>query len=218
MVFHVLNRGVGRMRLFNKDRDYQAFEEGLAKTLLSCPMRICAYCLMPNHWHFVLWPEKNGDLATFMQKLTVTHVRNWQENRRRVGMGHVYQGRYKSFPIATDDYFYQVVRYVERNALRANLVESADLWRWSSLWRREHGASADRQLLGAWPLSRSRRWCEFVNAPQTEAELKAIRHAVNKGQPYGGASWVSKTAKTLGLQSTMRRRGRPNKVDAKPNY
>ncbi len=174
MVFHILNRGVGRMRLFNKDRDYEAFEEIVAKTLLSCPMRICSYCLMPNHWHFVLWPEKNGDLARFMQKLTVTHVRNWQENRRRVGMGHVYQGRYKSFPIEPDDYFYQVVRYVERNALRANLVESADQWRWSSLWRREHGTSADRQLLGGWPLSRSRRWCAFVNDPQTEAEVKAI--------------------------------------------
>ncbi len=151
MVFHVLNRGVGRMRLFNKDRDYEAFEEIVAKTLLSCPMRICSYCLMANHWHFVLWPEKNGDLARFMQKLSVTHVRNWQENRRRVGMGHVYQGRYKSFPMETDDYFYQVVRYVERNALRANLVESADAWRWSSLWRREHGTREDRKLLAARP-------------------------------------------------------------------
>ena len=93
MVFHVLNRGVGRMRLFNKDRDYEAFEEVIEKTLRSCPMRICCYLLMPNHWHFVLWPEKDGELAAFMQKLSVTHVRNWQENRRRVGMGHVYQGR-----------------------------------------------------------------------------------------------------------------------------
>ena len=218
MVFHVLNRGVGRMRLFNKDRDYEAFEEMVAKTLITCPMRICAYCLMPNHWHFVLWPERAEDLAAFMQKLTVTHVRNWQENRRRVGMGHVYQGRYKSFPIETDEYFYQVVRYVERNALRANLVDSADRWRWSSLWRREHGSSADRQLLGGWPLPRSRRWCEFVNDPQTEAEVKAIRHAVNKGHPYGSESWVNRTAKKLGLQSTMRRRGRPNKVHPKPQY
>ncbi len=206
------------MRLFSKDRDYEAFEEIVAKTLLSCPMRICAYFLMPNHWHFVLWPEREGDLAAFMQKLTITHVRNWQENRRCVGTGHVYQGRYKSFPVETDEYFYQVVRYVERNALRANLVDSADRWRWSSLWRREHGTSADRQLLGGWPLSRSRRWSEFVNEPQTEAEVKAIRQAINRGQPYGSESWVSKTAKKLGLESTMRRRGRPSKVNPKPQY
>ena len=121
MVFHVLNRGVGRMRLFTKDGDFEAFERMIEKTLESRPMRICAYCLMPNHWHFVLWPERDGDLGAFMQKLSVTHVRNWQEHRRRVGEGHVYQGRYKSFPIESDTHFYQVARYVERNALRANL-------------------------------------------------------------------------------------------------
>ena len=218
MVFHVLNRGVGRVRLLNKDRDFEAFEEMVARTLLTCPMRICAYCLMPNHWHFVLWPERDDELAAFMQKLSITHARNWQENRRRVGTGHVYQGRYKSFPIETDEHFYQVVRYVERNALRANLVDSADRWRWSSLWRREHGTSADRRLLGGWPLPRSRRWCEHVNEPQTEAELKAIRHAVNRGQPYGNESWLTGTAKRLGLESTTRRRGRPTKVNPKPHY
>jgi len=215
MVFHVLNRGVGRMRLFNKDRDYEAFEEILAKTLLSCPMRICSYCLMPNHWHLVLWPEKTGNMAAFMQKLSVTHVRNWQENRGRVGMGHVYQGRYKSFPIETDESFYRVTRYVERNALRAKLVESADQWRWSSLWRREHGTTVDRQLLSRWPLPRSRRWCEYVNEPQTEAEVKAIRNAINKGQPFGSEIWTRKTAKLLGLESTMRRPGRPSKLAGK---
>ena len=91
MVFHVLNRGVGRMRLFYKDADYEAFERNLEKTLETCPMRICGYTLMPNHWHLVLWPEKAGELGDFMQKLTVTHVRNWQEHRRKVGMGHVLQ-------------------------------------------------------------------------------------------------------------------------------
>jgi putative transposase len=105
MVFHVLNRGVGRMRLFSKEGDYEAFERSIEKTLESCPMRICAYCLMPNHWHFVCWPERSGELGAFMQKLTVTHVRNWQEHRRRVGYGHVYQGRYKSFPVEADEYF-----------------------------------------------------------------------------------------------------------------
>ena len=212
-MFHVLNRGVGRMRLFRNDHDYKAFEDIIAKTLRSCPMRICAYCLLPNHWHFVLWPKKDGDLAAFMQKLTITHVRNWQEHRRRVGSGHLYQGRYKSFPVHTDRYFYQVVRYVERNALRANLVDTtADQWRWSSLWRREHGTPADRRLLGAWPLPRSRRWCEFVTEPQTEGEVDAIRHAVNKGHPYGEAAWVTTVANELGLESTLRRRGRPRKV------
>ena len=103
--------------MFLKNADFAAFERHIEKTLESRPMRICAYCLMSNHWHLVLWPERDGDLGAFLQKLTITHVRNWQENRDRVGSGHLYQGRYKSFPVESDEHCYQVLRYVERNAL-----------------------------------------------------------------------------------------------------
>ena len=129
MVLHVLNRGVGRMRLFYDDEDYAAFERVLEDTLAVRAMRICAFWLMPNHWHFVLWPKNDGELSAFMQRLTITHVTRWQEHKHLVGTGHVYQGRYKSFPVQTDEYFFQVVRYVERNALRANLVGLAEDWR-----------------------------------------------------------------------------------------
>jgi len=208
MVFHVLNRGVGRMNLFKKEGDFDAFERCIEKTRKSCPMRICAYCLLPNHWHFVLWPEREGELGTFMQKLTVTHVRNWQEHRHQVGYGHVYQGRYKSFPVESDEYFYQVVRYVERNALRAGLAKTAEAWRWGSLWRRECGKPLERRWLGDWPLPVLRDWKEFVNEPQSEAELDAIRRSVVRGQPYGGEVCAKQTAAELGLESTFRPRGR----------
>lgn len=211
MVFHVLNRGVGRQRLFDKPADYVAFEELVEETLDKVAMRVCAYCLMPNHWHFVLWPEHDGDLAAFMQRLTVTHVTRWQKHRRRVGEGHVYQGRFKSFPVQTDEYFYQVVRYAERNALRANLVERAEDWQWSSLCRREHGTPDDRRWLSTWPLSRPREWLKYVNEPQTEAELDALRRSVTRGQPFGSPQWTAATAKHLGLESTIRTRGRPKK-------
>jgi putative transposase len=213
MLFHVLNRGVGRMRLFLKDGDYQAFERILAKTLDTRPMRIVAYTLMPNHWHLVLWPQRDGQLADFMQKLTITHARNWQENRRRVGFGHLYQGRYKSFPIQGDEHFYQVVRYVERNPLRANLVNRADAWRWGSLWRRTHGIAEARAILSGWPLPRPRLWLQHVNRAQTEGEVQAIRRSVKRGQPYGADHWVRTTTRRLGLESTLRPRGRPKKSD-----
>ena len=214
MVFHVLNRGVGRMKLFSKEADFEAFERCIQRTLESCPMRICAYCLLPNHWHFVLWPQRDGDLAAFMQKLTVTHVRNWQEHRRRVGFGHVYQGRYKSFPVETDEYFYQAVRYVERNALRADLVHTAEAWRWGSLWRRVQGKAEDRKWLSDWPLPTPRGWKSLVNEPQTEGEVDAIRRSVTRGQPYGGDVWTRRTAAALGLGSTLRPRGRPKRKES----
>jgi putative transposase len=212
MLFHVLNRGVGRMELFSKEKDYAAFEVVLEKTLESQPMQICAYCLMPNHWHFVLWPKGDDDLAAFMQQLTTKHVRRWQLHRRKVGYGHVYQGRYKSFPVEEEDYFYQVVRYVERNALRAGLVQRAEEWKWSSLWRRTDGTPDQQKLLSAWPVAYPRDWCRLVNEPQTEAEVEAIRRCVARGQPYGGEDWVLQTAEQLGLQSTLRAPHRPKKA------
>jgi putative transposase len=197
------------MRVFRSDDDFAAFERILAKTLATRPMRVAAYCLMPNHWHLVLWPERTGDLAAFMQKLTITHARNWQEHRHRVGYGHLYQGRYKSFPIQGDDHFYHVVRYVERNALRANLVARAQDWRWGSLWRRTHRTEDDGGLLGAWPVGLPKDWTRLVNRPQHEAELDALRRSVVRGRPYGGERWVQATAKRLHLESTLRARGRP---------
>ena len=212
MVFHVLNRGVGRRRLFDKDRDYAAFETILAETLDKCPMRICGYCLMPNHWHFVMWPEGDDDLGLFMQRLAVTHVTRWQKHRHVVGEGHLYQSRFKSFPVETEDYFYQLMRYVQRNALRANLCERAEDWRWGSLWRRVNGTPEQKSLLSDWPVPRPRQWMAYVNRPQSEKELNAIRHCVNRGQPFGSPDWVQKVASDLGLESTLRPRGRPSKT------
>jgi putative transposase len=83
---------------------------------------MCAYALMPNHWHVLLWPKRAGDLATFMQRFTITHVRRRQQHRGYVGLGHVYQGRYSSVPVDSDLLLWGVARYIERNALRANLV------------------------------------------------------------------------------------------------
>ena len=101
------------------------------------------------------------------------------------------------------------MRYVERNALRANLCERAEDWRWGSLWRCVNGSAEQRQLLTDWPLPRPRQWVEHVNRPQSEKELNAIRTSVVRGQPLGSPSWIQETAKMLGLESTLRQRGRP---------
>jgi putative transposase len=177
-------------------------------------MRVIAHCLMPSHWHFVLWPEQDGDLPAFMQQLTNTHVKRWKEHRHETGFGHLYQGRYKSFPVQTDDYFYRVLRYVERNPLRANLVERAQAWPWSSLGCAAREDSP-RDILSDWPLPRPSNWTELVNQPQTESELAALRHCVNRGTPYGDAPWTITTATQLAIQSTLRPRGRPKKDDSK---
>jgi putative transposase len=209
MVFHVLNRGIARMQVFEKAGDYEAFERILSETLQETPMRICAYCVLPNHWHFLLWPEQDGDLAKFMQRLTITHARRWQEHRRFVGLGHVYQGRYKSFPVEEDGHFLAVARYVERNALRANLVERAEQWRWSSLWRRCRAGAEDSAILTRCPVDLPNDWVERVNRADNEKELEALRRSVHRGRPYGTPEWQRRIAKRLGLESAYRSAGRP---------
>ena len=195
------------MTLFHADGEYQALLRVVGETLRLAPMRICGFCLMPNHWHFLLWPREDGDLPNFMQRLTNMHVQRWQRFHRRVGDGHVYQGRYKSFPVQDNGHYYQVLRYVERNALRAGLVRRAEQWRWGSLWpaRRE----SDETWPSERPLKTPANWPELVNQPQTDTEIDAIRHCIARGRPLGETNWVNQMAKRLGLETTLRPRGRP---------
>ena len=81
-IYHVVNRGVGRQQLFFEDSDYEAFERVLSETCRNVWMRVLALCLMPNHWHLVLWTYLDGDLAKFMHRLTTTHVARWHAYRR----------------------------------------------------------------------------------------------------------------------------------------
>ena len=215
MVFHVLNRGNARARIFHKDADYEAFERILGEAKERYDMRVLAYCLMPNHWHLVLWPRHDGDLSRFMGWLTLTHTQRWHAHRGTGGSGHVYQGRFKSFPVQADDHFLTVCRYVERNALRANLVKRVEQWRWSSLWRRVRGDAAAKELLSHWPVRCPRDWKDWVNEPQSEQEVEALRRSIIRGSPYGEESWVERVVKRLGLEITLRPRGRPRKSDKK---
>jgi putative transposase len=139
----------------------------------------------------------------------LTHTQRWHAHDHHTGTGHLYQGRFKSFPIAEDDHFLTVCRYVERNALRAKLVERAEDWRWGSLWCRQQSDPELRRILSPCPVAMPRGWVEFVNQPQTDAELTQIRTSLQRGRPYGGDAWAAKTAKKLGLESTFRPRGRP---------
>ncbi len=119
MIYHVLNRGNGRMRLFHEERDYDAFEQVLSEGLGRYSVDMLTYCLMPNHWHLVVRPRTDEALGRLMGWVGVTHVRRHQEHYHRRGAGHLYQGRYKSFPVAEDDYFLMLCRYVEANPVRA---------------------------------------------------------------------------------------------------
>lgn len=208
-VYHVLNRAVGRATLFDKPADYASFEAIIRQAWERSAMRLVSYVMMPNHWHLVVWPRNDGELSAWAQWLTVTHVRRWHTHHQSVGTGPLYQGRFKSFPVQDDDHYYTVCRYVERNPLRANLVRRAEHWRWSSLWHRVQRTQVP--WLSEGPLPVPDHWTDYVNGVETEVELAALRRSVVRGAPFGDESWQVQTAAALGLESALRRQGRPRK-------
>ncbi len=208
VIYHVLNRGNARATVFHHAPDNAAFCRLIGEACERLPLRVLAACLMPNHFHLVLWPHGGGDLSRWMQWLTTAHVRRYHACHK--GSGHVWQGRFKAFPTQGDEHLYHVLRYVERNALRANLAGRAEDWPWGSLaWR--GAAAAGPVPLSAWPVGLPADWADLVNRPQSAAELAALRHSVARGTPYGAPAWRLATADALGLESTLRPRGRPPK-------
>jgi putative transposase len=217
-VYHALNRANGKHTIFHCDRDYLAFEQILAAVQERVGMRMLAWCLMPNHWHLLLWPREDGDLSEYMRLVTVTHTQRLHAFRKSTGTGHVYQGRYKSFVVQEDAHFLAVARYVEANALNAHLVERAEDWRWSSAWRLQQGRPDPSPRLEPWPVARPGDWLAYVNSESGKTELDQARLCTRRSHPYGDEAWVAEIAGQLGLQSTLRARGRPAKGDSRPLF
>ncbi|GIX48877.1 MAG: transposase [Candidatus Tectimicrobiota bacterium] len=197
--YHVINRGNARAPVFHKAHDYEAFVELLARAKARHPVRLFAFCLMPNHFHLLLEPASSTALSQFMQWLLTSHVRRYHHHYQ--SSGHVWQGRFKSFPIQRDEHLLTVLRYIVQNPVRAGLVAQAGEWPWSSLrWR---------HLVDPWPLGEERAWETAAALPLAERELEAVRECVKRQRPFGAQAWQAEVARHLGLEATLRPRGRP---------
>jgi len=198
--------------MFKRDGDFAAFQRLLAEAHQRLPLRILSYCLMPTHWHFVAWPRADGELTAYFRWLAHTHAMRWRVSRQTVGYGHLYQGRFKSFPMQSDEHLLVVCRYVERNPLTAGLVTRAQDWHWSSLWVRKNGTDEQKAVLSPWPVERPADWVNRVNAAITDKELARLRVSVGRGRPFGSDAWTGRTVARLHLEHTVRREGRPSKA------
>lgn len=208
-VYHVLNRGNARSTIFHKDADFTAFLRVLAEGLERYPVDLLCWCLMHNHWHLVLRPRRAGAISDLMRWVGVTHVRRLHEHYRTRGGGHVYQGRFKSFPVQDDRHFLVLCRYVEANPRRAGLVKRAERWRWSSLGYQP--VEGLKLPTADWPLKRPADWVKIVNEVLPKKDLERLRTSVNRGRPFGTEKWTETTAEKLGLTNTLRSVGRPRK-------
>jgi putative transposase len=216
LVYHALNRGNNRAAVFATAADYRAFRRALAQTQLRYAFRLYGYCLMTNHFHLLLEPQAGQSISRILQSLTVAHT--WRYHRRHGTVGHVWQGRFNSPVVQSDEHALTVLRYVEANPLRAGLVADLGDYPWSSY--PAHGLGQADGLLAAlpcWPglgsSAEDRRtcWRSWVHTPLTERERAPVRRSVTSGRPFGTPGWVEATAAALGVRLTSRPRGRPRK-------
>lgn len=204
-----MNRGVRRWRLFEQPVDYQLFLDLMRETCERTPLRLLAYCLMPNHFHLVVWPATDSEMRDYMHWLTVTHSKRWHVSRGTAGTGHVYQDRYKANPVQTNHHFLKVCRYVERNGLSAKLVERAEDWPWCSLFQRCRGRGA--VPLSAWPVDAPKGWVGVVNDASSREQEEELRAQLKRGLPIGEPDWQKSTAARMGISLALNRGGRPRK-------
>lgn len=206
-VYHVLNRGNAKRVVFHKDQDYRVFIELVLEAKKRyADIKLLAYCLMPNHFHFVLKPEQGAGLSKFMQWLMTIHVRRYHEHYQ--SSGHLWQGRFKSFAVQEDDHLITVLRYVEGNPVRSGLTNLAGEWLWSSHRERVHGT---RLLVDDAPVALPADWETYVDEPITPKELEALRASVDRQTPLGEPVWRLRAAEALGLEISSRPPGRPRK-------
>jgi putative transposase len=209
-VQHVINRGNKREVVFRQTADYEDFFCLLADAMDRVPMRILSVTLMENHFHLVLWPTEGILVSAYMDWLMNAQIRRLQKRHGTIGSGHVYQGRFKNFPVQGDVHLYRVLRYVEANPLRASLVQRAEKYRWSSLSRRR--TPDGREYLSEWPVPCPDNWMDYVNEGIDWRELDTLRTSTNRGTPFGDKLWVQTTAERYGLETTLTPRGRPKKT------
>lgn len=206
-IYHVINRSNNKQKVFHKDQDFKVFIKLMEKAKEHYPINIFAYCLMPNHFHFVLIPSLPNHLGKWMHWLMTTHARRYHYYYNT--SGHIWQGRFKSFIIQNDEHLLTVLRYVERNPVRARHVFSARDWLWSS--HRERIGIELEKIIDNIPIKLPSDWRKYVDEPLTGKELEKLRQSVNRQSPFGDVEWQKKMSQKLGLEHTLRPRGRPKR-------
>jgi putative transposase len=202
-----MNRANDRKPIFHDYSDYAAFVGFMAAAQQRFPLGVLATCLMPNHVHFVLLPTADDEISKWTHWIFTNHAS--RQHRKYTTVGRLWQNRFKASAIQRDHHLLRVMRYVERNALRAGLVTRAENWPWSSLnWRNRNHPLVTPQLP---PVALPEDWTMRVNQPETDAELNDLRTSIQRQRPIGATDWVEATAKSLGVEFSIRPRGRPRK-------
>ncbi|HDZ55097.1 MAG TPA: transposase [Pseudomonas xinjiangensis] len=215
---HIVQRGHNRQLVFVEHSDYQNYLASLRELAEQFGIKVFSYCLMTNHVHLLVSPDTAAGLGAFMKGLAAraTRYRNKLEGRS----GTLWEGRYKSSVVDTDEYLLACSRYIELNPVRARMVVNAGDYEWSSFNQR---AGVDPQWLADDPCFESlalgiteaegrTKYRDFVESGIPDQEYELIRQAVQRNQLTGSGRFVDEIEATLGLRVERRGPGRP-KID-----
>ena len=208
---HVTQRRKYRQSIFSDDADRKKYVKFIDAEAKRYGLLILAYCLMTKHVHFIVLPEKEDSMAKVFK---YAHMKYSQYYNKRMGeCGHLFQGRFFS-SVMDEMHTIACARYIERNAVRAKMVDSPELWEHSSA--KGHCGMDNHDELGVNRLFDyieydQENWKEFINLPDSPQEVRKIREQTRKGRPLGNESFVEKLEEKVNMVLKPRPKGRPKR-------
>lgn len=208
---HITQRGIRRFNVFLDDADRHTYLNLFVENSRRFSLRILAYCLMTNHVHFVVIPERKDSIWKTFHRCHCIYAAKF--NMKHEFSGHLWQNR--PFSCVLDEaHLWAAVRYVERNPVRAGMVERAEGYPWSSA-RAHCGTGIDRLLDPAWPPVHSiADWSDWLLTPDQAEQEQRIRERTLTGRPCGDQAFIRTVGQTLGRDLAPKKSGpKPNGTD-----
>jgi len=206
--YHIINRGNRRTNVFHDKYDFLKMLELLQMASDKYEVDIYSYCLMNNHYHLVVYTKYGESLSACMQWLGTSYVRYY--NKKYKVSGHLWQGRYKSFIVQKDEYLLTLMKYVERNPLRAKIEKDAFLYTYSSTKARVE--KSENSFISNPPIDLPIDWLGFINEKQSKLDIDMIHNSIERQAPLGNEVWQKEVSMLYGMESSLNPRGRPRKI------
>ncbi|MDP2928476.1 MAG: transposase [Candidatus Omnitrophota bacterium] len=200
---HIIQRGNNRQPVFFDNEDRRFYLELLKKYSMECGNKMHAYCLMDNHVHMLATPQQDNSLARTMQKLSLRFTQYINKKYKRTG--RLWECRFYSSVVDREGYLWAVCRYIERNPVRAKIVNKPSQYYWSSA-NETHKSDIIESI---WDKDQKQKYMDYLNSPEDDGQIKDIRKKTYSGRPMGSVEFVNRIAKVLKIDLNVRPVGRP---------
>lgn len=207
---HITQRGNYKQKVFLDDNDKKRYLSWIQEYTHKFGLSVLAFCLMPNHVHFIVIPNKEESLA---KTFNVAHMRYSQYfNKKIQAKGHLWQGRFYSC-VLDEPHLILAAKYIERNPVRANIVKKPWQWKWSSA---SAHINKEKSLINLNDLFKivemsPETWRQYIDSKEEEMVLNEIRMRTRTGRPWGEVGFIEGLERKFSKRLLALPRGRPKK-------